>query len=269
VKAQRLRDLLQPLEGAAIAFSGGVDSTFLLATCLDVLGADAVLALTAISSLVPMAERDRAVAVAARLGARHRLVPFAALEEPGLMGNQPDRCYHCKRALLSLLRDVASEAGYAILLRGANADDQDDYRPGMVAAEELGIRAPLLEAGLTKADIRSLSRGLDLPTWDLPSSACLASRIPYGVPLTPQALRRVDAAESALREGFSLGQLRVRDHFPVARIEVSGDDLTHLCHPDVRRQVVDALKALGYQYVALDLEGFRSGSLNETLERPG
>ena len=154
----------------------------------------------------------------------------------------------------------------AVLVHGANTDDTGDYRPGMRAAEELKVRAPLLEAGFTKADVRALSRQMGLPTWDHPSMACLASRVPYDAPLTTEALARIEAAESVLRERFGLGQLRVRDHFPLARIEVPEADVTGLAQPETRREVVQRLQELGYRYVTLDLRGFRSGSLNETLE---
>jgi len=266
-KADDLRQAIRRLDTDCVAYSGGVDSTLLLAFCVEALGAEKVLALSAVSPLVPVVEEKRAAALAARLGVGHRVVPFRALELAGVVANEPDRCYHCKKALFSTLLEVARGEGYGVLLRGANADDREDFRPGMKAAVELGVHAPLLEAGLTKDDVRALSREMELPTWDLPSMACLASRIPYGVPLTVEALERVEAAESALRDRFGLRQLRVRDHFPMARIEVPSGDIERLSHSGTREGVVDALQALGYRYVTLDLQGFRSGSLNETLDR--
>jgi uncharacterized protein len=160
------------------------------------------------------------------------------------------------------LLEIVRAEGLAVLVHGANADDLGDYRPGLRAAEELGVRAPLLEAGLTKADIRELSRRMGLPTADLPSMACLASRVPYGTPLTPEALARIDAAESYLRREWGLAQVRVRDHFPLARLEVPEEEILRLAQPDARRAIAHHLRSLGYRYVALDLEGFRSGSLN-------
>jgi len=268
-KADRLRRLIRPLERAAVAFSGGVDSTLLLAVCLEVLGSENVLALSMTSPLVPEAERARAVELAARLGADHCVVPFQALELPEVVSNAPERCYHCKKALFSSLFEVGKDHGYEVFLRGANADDAGDFRPGMKAGAELGVRAPLLEAGITKDEVRAFSRDLGLPTWDLPSMACLASRIPYGTPLTAEALQRVEAAERAVRDRLDLGQLRVRDHFPIARIEVPSHDIECLSRQGVRGDVVEALQALGYQYVTLDLQGFRSGSLNEGLDLKG
>lgn len=261
-KAARLQQLVSELGSAAVAYSGGCDSTLLLAVCRDILGADRVLALTARSPLVPDGEAKQAAEMAARLGVRQRLVPFDALDDPAITANAPDRCYHCKRALFSFLLDIARAEGLATLVHGANVDDTADYRPGMRAAQELGVRAPLLEAGLTKADVRALARQMGLETWDMPSMACLASRIPHGTPLTAGALARIDAAESYLRTTFGLRSLRVRDHFPLARIEVDETEVERLAQPGPRARIVQHLQQLGYRYVALDLQGFRSGSMN-------
>jgi uncharacterized protein len=260
--ADHLRQIIADLGSAGVAFSGGTDSTLLLALCRDVLGPERVLALTVLSELTPAVERERAAQLARTLGVRHIQVPISALAYPDIAANRPDRCYHCKRALFGRLLEIVRAEGLSALVHGANVDDLGDYRPGLRAAEELGVRAPLLEAGLTKADIRELSRQLGLPTADLPAMACLASRIPYGTPLTAEALARVDAAEEYLRREWGLRQLRVRDHFPLARLEVPEDDIPRLAALPARREIARRLRELGYRYVTLDLEGFRSGSLN-------
>jgi len=264
-KAAALRQIITTLDSAAVAYSGGVDSTLLLAVCREVLGRDRLLALTARSELVPAVELEQATALAHDLDVRHLIVTFRVLDEPDIASNPPDRCYHCKQVIFGRLQQIAQAEGLAVLLHGANRDDVGDYRPGMRAAEELGVRAPLLEAGFAKADVRALSRQLGLPTWNHPVLACLASRIPYGTALTGEALARVDAAESWLRAHLGLSQVRVRDHFPVARIEVLADDVARLVEPGVREEIAGRLRDLGYLYVTLDLEGFHSGSMNKAL----
>jgi len=265
-KASHLRAIIGSLGSAAVAYSGGTDSSYLLAVCLDVLGPDNVLALTADSPLTPRAELDDARALAAQLGARHWVLPSEDLAEEAIVANPPDRCYHCKFRRFDLLWEIARGEGLDHLVHGENADDADDYRPGSRAAKELGVRAPLREAGLTKTEVRALSRDRGLPTWDRPANACLASRFPYGTRLTAEGLARVEAAEEALRRLWGLRQLRLRDHFPVARLEVLPEEIARLALPQNRGPAVEALRALGYRYVTLDLAGYRMGSLNDALD---
>jgi len=264
-KASRLREIIGELGSVAVAFSGGTDSTYLLAVCLDVLGQDRVLALTSDSPLMPRAEMEEARALAAQLGAHHLVLPSDDLANPSIAANQPDRCYHCKFDRFTALWQVTRSEGLSCLLHGENADDTADYRPGSQAARELGVRAPLREAGLTKAEIRRLSRQRGLPNWNRPANSCLASRFPYGTALSRQALSRVEAAEQLLRRELGLSQLRVRDHFPIARLEVPPGEIARLARPENRAAVVKGLRALGYRYITLDLEGYRLGRLNEDL----
>ena len=266
-KKALLKEKILGLRSVVVAFSGGVDSTLLLAMCLEALGRDQVLAVTVESPIHPSVERGRTAELAARLDARHRLVGFDALSDPVFRANSPQRCYFCKRSIMGLLSAIAEEEGLDHVVHGANLDDLSDYRPGTRAAEEAGARAPLQEAGLSKDDVRALSKEIGLPTWDLPSMACLASRFPYGTPLTPDGLARVDSAETFLRETFGLRQLRVRDHLPVARIEVPGSDLATLVGSEARTRIVARFRELGYTFITLDLRGFASGSLNQMLGR--
>lgn len=254
------------LNNAAVAYSGGTDSSYLLAVCLDVLGREHVLALTADSPLTPRREMAEAHDLAAALGARHIVLPSDDLRQPDIVANRPDRCYHCKFSRFQALWQVAREEGLDYLLHGENADDAVDYRPGTQAAEALGVRAPLREAGLTKAQIRALSRARGLPNWNRAANSCLASRFPYGAPLSAEGLARVEAAEEAVRQIWGVDQLRVRDHFPVARIEAPSQDIERLSQAAMRTPVIETLRELGYLYVTLDLVGYRMGSMNNVLE---
>lgn len=264
-KRAHLESLVAQLGHVAVAYSGGVDSTLLLAVCMDVLGRDHVLALTVQSPMMAQAEIEHACNQAAALRARHLLVSIDLLANPDVAANPPDRCYHCKQAIIVALQEAAGLQGMEILVFGDNADDGKDYRPGSRAVAEMGVRVPLREAGLTKAEVRLFSRELGMATSDRPASPCLATRFPYGTPLTAVGLARVEAAEAALRATWGLVDLRVRDHFPVARLEVPQDMIARVAQADARAAAVQALGALGYRYVALDLTGYRLGSLNETL----
>jgi len=263
-KQQALEALLASLGPALVAFSGGVDSTFLLWAACKVLGPDRVVALTATSPTYPAYEFAESRRLAAAIGVRQLVVESNELEIAGFADNPPRRCYHCKHELFALCVAKARELGLATVLDGANLDDLADFRPGRDAARELGIRSPLLETGLGKSAIRELSRRAGLPTADKQPFACLASRFPYGTRITAERLRQVDQCETFLREhGF--GTFRVRYHDDTARIEIAIAEMPRLLDPQLRQALVAVCKAAGFTYVALDLEGFRSGSMNAAL----
>jgi uncharacterized protein len=262
-KESTLRATVAELGRVAVAFSGGTDSSCLLAVCIDVLGVSSVLAMTADSPLMPRSELLASRELAAKLDARHVVLPIDELDEPLIAANPPDRCYHCKLGRFQAMVLEARKQGFLQLVHGENADDLLDYRPGSRAAEELRVRAPLREAGFTKREVRELARRLGLPNWDQPANACLASRFPYGTALSRLGLGRVEAAEVALHAALNARHLRVRDHFPLARIEVAESDLERFASAEYRRRVTAELRAVGYRYVALDLEGYRMGSMHD------
>jgi uncharacterized protein len=265
-KFRRLLELIGGLRRSIVAYSGGADSAFLLQVAHAALGDD-VLGVLGISESLDRNESRDALAVAARIGAPVRTVETREYEREEYRLNDGNRCYHCKTELFSVLRRLADSEGYRFVLDGSNADDLGDFRPGMRARDEQGVRSPLQEAGLTKAEIRDYSRALGLPTWDKPAAPCLSSRIPYGSPVTFEKLRQVEAAEAALRAlGFRI--VRVRHHESLARVEVPLEDLPRLVEAPLRDEAVRRLKEAGFLFVAFDLEGFRSGSLNAALSAP-
>jgi uncharacterized protein len=251
-KRDRLVGLLREMGGCVIGFSGGVDSTFLFAVAAEALG-ERVLAVTATSETYPLRELREARELAAGLGGRHRVIVSEELDIPGFSENPTDRCYHCKKELFSKLRAIADEEGLPQVLDGSNVDDLGDYRPGRNATRELSVRSPLIEAGLSKDDIRELSRAMGLSTWNKPAFACLSSRFPYGVRITRERLTRVGRAEEALR-GLGFRVVRVRHHGDVARLELGPEEFLQAVN-GFRDEIVRLVKEAGYAYVALDLQG--------------
>lgn len=264
---QKYRNLCQSLATmgkAVVAFSAGVDSTVVLKVALDVLGPQNVLAATGVSASLAQRELQSVKDLAALLGARLELVDTGEMDDPRYAANPANRCFYCKSDLFTRLRDLAVAQGCQAILSGVNADDTGDFRPGMQAGSELGVSSPLLEAGLTKADVRELAKALGLPNWEKPALACLASRVPYGTPITVDTLNRIEQAEAFLADrGFT--NIRVRHHAKLARVEAPVADLPRLLQEPLRSELVAHLKNLGYVYVTVDLQGFRSGSANEAL----
>jgi len=262
-KDQRLREVLAGFSSAVVAFSGGVDSAYLAVVASQVLGSGA-LCVTADSPSYPEHHRSLALQVAQDFALRHEIISTAELERPEYRANPVNRCYYCKHELYGTLQALAGDRGIDVVFDGNNADDRGDYRPGRQAAREFGVRSPLDEAGLTKQEIRELSRAAGLPTWDEPASACLSSRIPYDTEITDAKLRMVEQAEAALR-GMGFRISRVRHHDTLARLELGRDEIARALEPDVRDAIVRALRGVGYRQVAVDLEGYRMGSLNEGI----
>jgi uncharacterized protein len=265
-KERALVTLLTSMESVLVAFSGGVDSSYLAVVAQEALG-DRALAVTGESASYPEHQRRMALEVVQKFGLRHRFIRTEEIENPEYVENHPDRCFHCKSELYTRLQAVCSEQGLSAMVDGANADDRADFRPGRRAAKLMGVRSPLEEAELTKAEIRYLSEKRGLPTAAEPASACLASRVPYESPITIRKLQQVEKGEDALRRlGFR--HIRVRHHDSLARLEFGSEEIARALSAEMRPLLVAEIKKLGYRYVTIDLEGYRTGSLNEVLEWP-
>ncbi len=264
-KYEFLKKMINEMQTVIVAYSGGIDSTLLLKIAHDVLGERAI-AITAVSASMPGSELDEARMIANIIGAKHVLIDSHELDDQRYTQNPPNRCYFCKQDVYTRLVEYSLQYGYRYILDGTNADDLNDHRPGRQAALEKGLRSPLMEVGLTKADIRNLARQFELPNWNKPSAACLSSRIPYGTRITNSILHQIEQAETLLHQmGFS--QVRVRYHHQIARIEMETDDFSAAL--EKRLEITARIKALGFSYITLDLNGFRSGSMNEVLEKDG
>jgi len=263
-KYNALQGILRDLGTVMVAYSGGVDSTLLLKVAADTLGAENVSACISIGIVQPKGQYEAARKLAGGIGVELRAVDPNDLDDPKFMSNTPQRCFHCKSNICKALLGLAAEKGLDHVIFGTNADDESDFRPGNRALESFGIRSPLAEAGLTKSDIRQLSRQLELSTAEMPANPCLVSRLEYHLPITEERLRQIDEAERLLRRlGFN--ECRVRHHDTIARIEVRPEDVAKIVSEPVRTKVLDTLKSLGFRFVTVDLQGFRSGSLNEPL----
>jgi uncharacterized protein len=263
-KRDALEKILKDLQHVLVAYSGGTDSAFLLKVAADVLG-DRVTAVTASSEIYTPRELEEARQAAVTIGVRHIVVYTNELNDPRFSSNPPDRCYYCKKELFAKLFELARQNGLYYIIDGSNRDDAKDYRPGMRAVEEFGVRSPLRDAGFTKEEIRTLSKEMHLPTWDKPSLPCLATRFPYETPITREKIMRVASAEKFLAD-LGIRHLRVRDHDTIARIEVLRVDMPIFLDEKISQLIMEKFKILGYTYVALDIQGYRMGSMNEPLK---